>query len=98
MAKTRHLHASYDRTFCGKDASHILMTFDPTETNCSACKKGLAKHQEEEVAAEAARLKRIEEERQAREAEEQARVDEMAEIRRLKDEMRALLHEGRHVP
>lgn len=40
----RHLHRDYSHSFCGKDASHILMTHDPAETDCAPCKAAHAKH------------------------------------------------------
>lgn len=39
----RHLHKDYNTTECGRDASHILMTYDPKEATCKACKKAAAK-------------------------------------------------------
>lgn len=44
MAKpVRHLHRDYHRAFCGRDASHILMTYDESATTCAGCKTALAK-------------------------------------------------------
>lgn len=40
MSKSkRHLHRDYHTTECGKDASHILMTWTPGEETCSTCRK-----------------------------------------------------------
>lgn len=38
---TVHLHKNYETTFCGKDASNILMTYSVKETTCEVCKKAL---------------------------------------------------------
>lgn len=35
----RHLHRSYSRAMCGRDAAHILMTYDKAEATCATCKK-----------------------------------------------------------
>lgn len=34
-----HLHESYRSSFCGKDATHLPMTYDPREATCGACLK-----------------------------------------------------------
>ena len=33
----RHLHRDYNTSFCGRDASHILMTYDAAECDCAGC-------------------------------------------------------------
>lgn len=34
----RHLHRDYSTAFCGRDASHILMTYKKKkEATCTAC-------------------------------------------------------------
>lgn len=35
----RHLHRDYHGAHCGRDASHILMTYDASEATCAACLK-----------------------------------------------------------
>lgn len=35
----RHLHRDYNTTFCGRDASHLQMTYEPAEADCAACLK-----------------------------------------------------------
>jgi hypothetical protein len=37
----RHLHRDYSTAFCGKDAAHILMTYEPGDADCATC---LRKH------------------------------------------------------
>jgi len=56
MAK-RHLHRDYHRSECGKDASHILMTYDEAEADCAACAKGRQKRLGEEAAEEERRIR-----------------------------------------
>lgn len=65
---TRHLHRDYHTAECGKDASHILMTYDEAEADCAACEKAKVAR----VAAEAEGAARVE----AAAAEAQAAAEE----------------------
>lgn len=33
-----HLHRDYHTAMCGKKAARILMTYDPKQVTCPACK------------------------------------------------------------
>jgi hypothetical protein len=35
----RHLHLDYSNSYCGKDISYLLATYDEAEADCSACLK-----------------------------------------------------------
>ena len=56
MAK-RHLHRDYHRSECGKDASHIPMTYDEAGADCGACAKGRQKRLAEEAVEEERRVR-----------------------------------------
>lgn len=72
MSETRHLHRDYWTTFCGLDASHIPMTYEPGEHDCEACAKAHAEH----LAAEKAAAEEAEaEDKRRRDAEAKAQAD-----------------------
>jgi hypothetical protein len=66
----RHLHLDYHTSYCGKDISHLLATYDEAECSCKACLKQIPVL----AAAREAEARRAEEEERAR--QERVRVDE----------------------
>lgn len=60
---SRHLHRDYHNAECGRDASHILMTYEETEADCKKCLAGRKRRLEAEAA-----------ERERMVAEEEARI------------------------
>jgi hypothetical protein len=58
----RHLHRDYNTAWCGKDASHILMTYEADEASCKACasaKTRADKQAEKDRAAAEAEAKKV---------------------------------------
>lgn len=73
----RHLHRDYHTSECGKDASHIPMTYDEAEANCAACAKGKVKRLADEAEAEAARQAEIAAEAQRQDQESAERTAQL---------------------
>lgn len=73
----RHLHRDYNTAFCGRDASHILMTYALEETDCARCREAAGEAQAK-AEAEAERTRAEAEEAEARHREELAAHHEAA--------------------
>lgn len=75
MASTVHLHKDYHTAFCGKDASHILMTYELDQSTCESCRgAAIAAQLKEKV--EFGRQRQEAEKRERLHAEELARHEE----------------------
>lgn len=98
MADKVHLHRDYHTSECGKDASHIPMTYDEAAATCAACAKGKVKRLEAEARAEAEALAEVEaeQERQRKEDEDRAKAMEEHMLNRLAARVAEEMHRKRY--